>query len=104
MATTTGTAVMATTEMATGTATIEDPGAWAPVRACWPRLMHVQLPVAGYPPGRPRHRLVNGMMLRRRELRSAFVELVGLVAVEPLFARLEATDDGMTGRPSVGAR
>src|SRR5580692_1784114 len=62
-----------------------------------PREQLVQhlLPAAGYAPLGSRHRLVERVMLGRRELR-AVVGLIGLEAPEPVLAGLEAADERMS--------
>jgi hypothetical protein len=58
--------------------------------------MKVALPVRRHAPGGPRRRLVERMMLRWSEGRTV-VELFGAVVPEPVFARFEAADQGVTG-------
>jgi hypothetical protein len=65
--------------------------------------MQQVLPIGRDPPGWPRHRLIHGVVLGRREAR-ALEELVGGVAPEPIFTRLEASDDGVTRRACVSGR
>ena len=76
---------------------------------CWPRShvrrpdggsaspasMKVALPVRRHSPGGSRRRLVERVMLRWGERRTV-VELFGAVVPEPVFARFEAADQGMT--------
>ena len=54
------------------------------------------LPVGGNPSGGAGHGLVDGMMVGRCEARP-FQVFVGSVVPEPILARLEAGDDGVTG-------
>src|SRR5208282_2980157 len=58
---------------------------------------------ARHPPLGPGHRLVNRMMLRRREL-GTFVHFLGLVAVEPVLAGFEAADERVPGGRRMGGR
>jgi hypothetical protein len=58
--------------------------------------MKVALPVGRHSPGGSRRRLVERMMLWWGERRTV-VELFGAVVPEPVFARFEAADQGMTG-------
>jgi len=65
--------------------------------------MQAALPIRGHAPSGSRSGLIQGMVLRLGELRP-FIELLGLVTPEPVFAGLEAADDWMPGLGSVVAR
>ena len=56
--------------------------------------MEVALPVGRHPAGRARGGLTERMVLRRRQ-RGPVVVLLSRVVPEPVFARLEAPDDGV---------
>src|SRR6478609_8589107 len=65
-------------------------------------LIEVALPVGGHGAGRAGYRLVGRMTIRWGQ-DVPFEEVAGAEVVEPVFARLEALDDGVSGCPAVGA-
>src|SRR5215472_18922370 len=57
--------------------------------------VQVRLPVPRHAALRPRHALIDRVILRRREPRPVFVKLVAVVIPEPVLAWLEAPDHVM---------
>lgn len=64
--------------------------------------MKLLFPVRRHAAGRAGHRLIQGVVMRRRQLGS-IRELIGPVVVEPVLAGLETLNDRVTRAPGMVA-